>query len=229
MQANPSRRGATVHDPSDFGCREPFALGQEQELTVARSERREGLVHLPGERLFLALLDGPRLTVHLLVQLAAASVRPSLVRHHPSRGGVQPRSRRLAGGHVVEPPPGDQEHLGHRVLRIAARSQAPTAVRGDPGNMLSEQRLETFPRRVYLGHIDLFAVLRTHAVHVHTRDKCFSILAAALGLGRGLPSCALRGGLASGGALTHQGQRRNSADQHDSAADEQHIIEGADE
>lgn len=48
--------------------------------------------------------------------------------------------------------------------------------------MLSEQRLETFPRRVYLGHIDLFAVLRTHAVHVHTRDKRFSILAAALGL-----------------------------------------------
>jgi hypothetical protein len=101
MQAHPHRHRATVHDPADFGCSEPFALGQEQEFTVARSERREGFVHLPGEWFFLALLDGHRLTVQLLVQLAPASVRPSLVRHDPSRGSVQPRSSRLAGGHFV--------------------------------------------------------------------------------------------------------------------------------
>jgi hypothetical protein len=44
--------------------------------------------------------------------------------------------------------------------------------------VLSEQCLEAFPSRVYLGHIHLLAVLRTHAVHVHTRNKRFSILLA---------------------------------------------------
>jgi len=178
MQAHPHRHRGTVDDPADFSCREPFALSEEQEFAVTRSERSEGLVHLPGERFFLALLDGDRLTVQLLVQLAPAGIRPSLVRHDASRSRVQPRSRCLAGGHVLEPPPGDQEHLGNRVLRLDTRSRAPTAVRGDAGNVLSEQRLEAFPGCVYLGHIDLLAVLRTHAVHVHTREKRFSILAA---------------------------------------------------
>src|SRR5262245_40674857 len=56
MQANPHRHRRTAHDRADFSCREPFALGQEQEFAVAWSERREGLVHLPGEWFFLALL-----------------------------------------------------------------------------------------------------------------------------------------------------------------------------
>ncbi len=177
MQTNPHRHRGTVHHAADFSCGEPFALGQEQEFAVAPTECREGLVHLPGEWFFLALFDGHRLTVQLLVQLAPASVRASLVGDDPSRGGVQPRSSRLASGHVVQPPPGDQEHLGHRVFCIAAGSQAPTAVRGDARNVLSEQCLEALPSRAYLGHIDLLAVSRTHAVHVHTRNKRFSTLA----------------------------------------------------
>jgi hypothetical protein len=178
MQANPHRHRGTVHNPADLRRSEPFALGQEQEFAVARTERREGLTHQPGEWFFLGLLDGHRLTVQLLVQLAPASVRPSLVRYDPSRGRVQPGSSRLASGYVVQPPPSDQEHLGHRVLCIAAGSQAPAAVRGDARNVLSEQCLEAFPSRVKLGHIDLLAVLRTHALHVHTRNKRFSILPA---------------------------------------------------
>jgi hypothetical protein len=101
MQANPYGHRRTAHDRADFSCREPFALGEEQEFAVAWSERREGLMHLPGEWFFLALLDRHRLTAQLLVQPAPASLRASLVRHDPSRGGVQPRSSGLAGGHVV--------------------------------------------------------------------------------------------------------------------------------
>jgi hypothetical protein len=101
MQANPHRHGGTAHDRADLSCLEPFALGQEQEFAVAWSECREGVVHLPGEWLLVALLDRHRLTAQLLVQPAPASARPNLVRHDPSRGGVQPRSRRLACGHVV--------------------------------------------------------------------------------------------------------------------------------
>ena len=46
---------------------------------------------------------------------------------------------------------------------------------------------------------------------------------------RPLASRDLGGRLASSRALTHQSQRRNSADQHNPAADQQHIIEGTDE
>ncbi len=178
MQANPHSHWRTVHHPADLSCCEPFALGQEQEFAVARTEHREGLAHLPGEWFFLGLLDGNRLTVQLLVQLAPASVRPTLVRYDPSCGRVQPRSSRLASGYVVQPSPRDQEHLGHRVFCIAAGSQAPAAVRGDARNVLSEQRLEALPSHVYLGQIDLLAGLRTHAVDVHTRNKRFSVLLA---------------------------------------------------
>jgi hypothetical protein len=101
MQANPHRHRGPAHDRADFSCCQPFALGQEQEFAVAWSERREGLVHLPGEWLFVALLERHRLAVQLVVQPVAASARPNLVRHDPSRGGVEPRSRRLASGHVV--------------------------------------------------------------------------------------------------------------------------------
>ncbi len=66
----------------------------------------------------------------------------------------------------------------------------------------------------------------------HDRDGVHRLSLPRLGPYPGsglLASRGLGGRLASTRSLTHQSQRRNSADQHNPTADQQHIIEGTDE
>src|SRR5918999_1756446 len=70
----------------------------------------------------------------------AAVGRSARVGQHPARDAVEPRER--VRGHVVEPPPGDEERLGHHVGRHVGWS-ATKRIAADGRIVLAEDALES--------------------------------------------------------------------------------------
>lgn len=108
------------------------------------AERRERVVHTRDRGVFFRR-SRCRLSSQPPVQPAAACMCASLVSRDTTGGRIQPWPSVVPSRHVVEPPPGDQEHLGDRILRIAAGMRAPPTVRGDALDLLAEQRIEAPP------------------------------------------------------------------------------------
>jgi hypothetical protein len=73
-----------------------------------------------------------------------------VIRDHSSRRRVEPDARRISVGHVVDPPPGREEDVGNRVLRIDGGPGPPAAVRDDVGTVRGEELVEA-PLTIGLG------------------------------------------------------------------------------
>ena len=76
----------------------------------------------------------------------------SLGSHDVARDGEQPRQRGL--GHVVEPPPDDQERLGNDVVNGLRRHPAP-GVGPDRGMVVAKQRIKARPPELRIRHTSL--------------------------------------------------------------------------
>jgi hypothetical protein len=77
----------------------------------------------------------------------------------------------------------------HSARNRSSRSRGASAARGDAGNVLSEQRLEAFPSRVYLGHIDLLAA--SYALMLSMSTPATNV-SASLAMNRALDDAAVK-------------------------------------
>jgi hypothetical protein len=125
----------------------PLPLRQQQHLAVALPEAAKRLVHqrlLPvrGGRL---LRHGGPVHGQPLVQGGLATARAPLVGDHPPGRRVQPHSRGVPLGQLIQTTPGGQEHFSRRILRVACRPSPPAAVRDDVRAVRREQGVEALP------------------------------------------------------------------------------------
>ena len=118
VQAPADRHRGSPNNPGDLSRGESFALRQEQDLAVAGIERRQRSMDAHDERVVGGLF-GFWLGVQSVLQPGPAARRPRLVGDHPPRGRIQPGTGGLVRRHVLEAPPRDEKHLGHRVLGVA--------------------------------------------------------------------------------------------------------------
>ena len=136
--------GRSSHHLGDLRGGESFALGQKQDLAVARVEGRQRIVDARTDGV-VGWLRLWRLGGQSFLQPCPAGGRPRLVGDHPPRCRIQPRSSRHPSGNVIQPPPGDQEHLCDRIVRVAGQPQLPPTVRPDSAYMFSKQRIKAPP------------------------------------------------------------------------------------
>jgi hypothetical protein len=80
-----------------------------------------------------------------LVQGGLAAARAPLVGAHPPCRRVQPHSRGVPLGQLIQTAPGGQEHFSRRILRVARRPSPPAAVRDDVRAVRREQGIEALP------------------------------------------------------------------------------------
>ena len=142
MQASPRRDRQAIQDDRDLCRRQAFPLGQQQNLTILRAQAAKRLTH--QRFLFRGLRrNGRRLDGQTLLQRDAAAVRPALVRENLARRRVEPHARCFTFGHLIEPAPGRQKHLGNRVLCVGCPIGSPAAVRDHVRAVRREQGIET--------------------------------------------------------------------------------------
>ncbi len=76
-----------------------------------------------------------------------------MVGHHPTSRGVQPPPSLLTVGHLSDPPPSDQEHLGNDVRRIVRSIRTTQRIPEHMVVMIDAQPCE--PRLLTHGHTRL--------------------------------------------------------------------------
>src|SRR5215475_3158844 len=176
VQAAARGHRQTAEDRRDLLGRETFPLGEQQHLPVTFGHAVQGRANERPLMSCVRLVGGDnRLGHQPFGECRTTPTRATLVGQNPPSRRIEPHSSVRALRDVLQTPPGREEDLRHRVLRVAARHRPPSAVSDDVRTVrleeLTEAQRSSEPAVLHGTTLSLHSSPQPCATQAHVRHR----------------------------------------------------------